>query len=535
MKKLPLGIQSFEKLRTSDFLYVDKTEFIYRLISEGRNYLLSRPRLFGKSLLVSTLDALFRGRKELFEGLYIYDKWDWSQQHPVIKIDWTRMGYSTLGEMQNSIVSYFKEVAQTYQVTLESPRGGIDGLRELIRGLHDRTGQNVVVLIDDYDKPITDHLFDSNLETIHKSVHDIYRVLKGADQYLEFVFITGISNFVGLSIFSSWNNSIDITLGDQFSAICGYTQEELESNFSEHIDSAAEYLEMSRGELLEYIRYWYNGYTWDGTTSVYNPFTLMPFFDTQEFSNYWFHTGTPTLLLDMIKRCNDPNMVVENIVASDFTFKDYDPLNISILPLLFQTGYLTIKQRELVDFVYDYTLGMPNMEVTRAFMMCFLEAFGQYTKQVIANLHIKLEDQIIACDEAGAAQTLNSMIASIPSELEDKTNGDYYQNLMLMWIRMLGFEIKSEVSNNIGRADAVWVQPGFTVVAEIKFDNKKAINTLLNAAMKQIHDRQDYNRYHGKILLLAIAFSGKQAGCKMELLPQTITQTSETNTSNENK
>jgi hypothetical protein len=518
MKKLPLGKQSFEKLRTTDCVYVDKTEIIHRIISDGSVYFLSRPRRFGKSLLISTLDTLFRGRKELFEGLYIYDKWDWSQQYPVIRIDWTQIDHSTPEKMEINMIEYLKEIAQNYQLTLES-QSASGCFRKLISALRDKTGQKAVILIDEYDKPVTSHLFDSHLEAVRIAVHDFYQIMKGADDNIQFIFITGVSKFSGLSVFSALNNLADITLDEQFASICGYTQEELESNFSDYINAASEYLEVTREKVLEGIRHWYNGYTWDGKISVYNPYSTMNFFRNKELIDYWFATGTPTFLIDIIQRRNNPGiMIMENTVVDNNVFKGYNPPEISEIPLLFQTGYLTVKHKERVDMIPRYTLGVPNMEVNNAFLTCLLEAYGKYQSYEIDRLRQTMEEQIIACDEAGFARSLEAMVATVPYEIH-KTNEAYYHLMMLIWMRLLGFKIHGEISNNLGRVDAVWEQPGVTVVAEIKYHAKKKINKLLNEAMKQIRDRRYYNRYLGKVILLGIAFSGKNTGCRMEVIP----------------
>ncbi|MDR1129607.1 MAG: AAA family ATPase, partial [Prevotellaceae bacterium] len=205
MKNLPIGIQSFEKLRNKDYLYVDKTRIIHKIILSGDIYFLSRPRRFGKSLLISTMDALFKGQKELFEGLYIYDKWDWTQQYPVIRIDWTQIDHSTPEKVGKNLVGFLKEIAQSSQITLVS-ESAPDCFRELIKSLYDRSGKKVVILIDEYDKPITSHLFDDKLNDVKTAVHDFYQVMKGADEYLRFVFMTGVSKFSGLSVFSALNN-----------------------------------------------------------------------------------------------------------------------------------------------------------------------------------------------------------------------------------------------------------------------------------------------------------------------------------------
>jgi hypothetical protein len=516
MKRLPIGMQTFEEIRSKDYLYVDKTKIIYDMVSDKKIYFLSRPRRFGKSLLISTLDSLFEGCKELFEGLYIYDRWDWSIQYPVIRIDWTKINPSTFEQMNHSICKQLRDIAKQYQVTLEEDNA-IDCFTELINLLYYKTNKTkVVILIDEYDNPITDHLFDSNLDDFRKAVHNFYRVMKGSDEYIHFIFITGVSKFSGLSIFSALNNPTDITLKEKYASICGYTQEELESNFSEYIDRAAESLSMTRDTVLKRIRYWYNGYTWDGKTAIYNPFSTMNFFDDKVFSDYWFATGTPTFLTEIIQRRNNPNMVLESITVSAAAFKEYDPTKISEIPLLFQTGYLTIKQKEVIDGIPSYTLGVPNMEVNEAFMKSLLEAYGKYSQMDIDNLRKTMETQIIAGDEDSFTQSLESMIATVPYEIH-KPGEAYYHAMILIWMRLIGFKIHGEVSN-LGRADAVWEQSNVTVVAEIKYHAKKKINTLLNDAMKQIYDRRYYNRYIGKVILLGIAFSGTKVGCRMKTI-----------------
>ncbi|MDR1382636.1 MAG: AAA family ATPase [Planctomycetaceae bacterium] len=242
--------------------------------------------------------------------------------------------------MEKSLIGYSKELAHNAQITLLS-ESAPDCFRELIRSLNDQSGKKVVVLIDEYDKPVTFHLFDSHLTEIRTAVHDFYQVIKGADKYLRFVFLTGVSKFSGLSIFSALNNLDDISLDKRCAAVRGYTQDELESNFAEYIDAAAEYLKMTREELMYEIRYWYNGYTWDGKTAIYNPFSTMKLFNTQQFGNYWFGTGTPTFLIEMIQHRNRADAVLEPIVVGESVFDGYNPPDIGEVPLLFQTGSKT--------------------------------------------------------------------------------------------------------------------------------------------------------------------------------------------------
>jgi hypothetical protein len=508
---------------------VDKTADIHSLISTGKIYFLSRPHRFGKSLLVSTMEALFKGEKHLFEGLYIYDKWDWSQQYPVIRIDWTQIPHPTVEEMEIRLFNYLKEIAGNYQVTL-TLKSAAECFRELILVLHEKTGKKVVILIDEYDQPITKHLFDDNLEEIRKTVHDFYQIMKGSDEYLKFIFLTGVSKFSGLSVFSALNNTRDITLSEDYASICGYTQEELENNFYEYLDSAAEYMQTTKEDLLEDIRSCYDGYTWDGKTSIYNPFSTLLFFAEQRFDTFWFDTGTPTFLIDIIQRQNRAYAILDTDEVGSDVFKGYDPVavgsnvlngdssKIGIKPLLFQTGYLTIKKVRVIDKTLLYTLGAPNSEVHDAFMKNLLKVFGKYSDDInVDKLRLTMQQQINDCDKAGFTDSLEAMIATIPYQLH-RADEAYYHSITSIWMRLIGFKVHNEVSNNIGRADIVWEQPWGTVIAEIKYHAETKIDTLLDAAITQIHDRRYYNSFIGKKILLGIAFSGPNVGCRMEVL-----------------
>ncbi|MDR3267977.1 MAG: ATP-binding protein, partial [Tannerella sp.] len=337
------------------------------------------------------------------------------------------------------------------------------------------------------------------------------------DDHLKFVFLTGVSKFAGLSVFSALNSLKDITLDENYASICGYTQMELEDNFPEHIDRAAQYIGMIHDELLAEIRYWYDGYTWDGKTSVYNPYSTLMFFDNKRFTDYWFRTGTPTFLIEIIQRRNRVETVLEPTTVSESVFDGYDPQNIGELPLLFQTGYLTVKHVEVNHGKAKYTLDVPNMEVSDSLLTHLLAAYGKYPNEDIDNLREMMEQHLREGDEQGFANCLEAMIATVPYELQSGCE-HYYHIIMLIWMRLLGFKIQGEKPNNRGIADAVWEQPGLTVVAELKYHAEKKIKTLLNEAMKQIHDRRYYNQYIGKVILLGIAFSGKDVGCRMEEL-----------------
>jgi hypothetical protein len=491
---------------------VDKTEIIHRMIKGGRVYFLARPRRFGKSLLISTMDELFRGNKPLFEGLYIYDKWDWSQQYPVIRLDFSVRDTS---HVTSSLYTFLNDTADDYSISLNSPDLP-DRFGELIKKLHRSTGQQVVVLVDEYDKPITDHL--SNLETMlanQKILHDFYQVLKGADEHIRLIFLTGVSKFSGLSVFSALNNPRDITLSEDYAAICGYTQEELENNFGEYLEDVALRLSMSREELLDAIRQWYNGYSWDGNTSVYNPFSTLLFFAEKQFANYWFRTGTPTFLINLLKSRNQLKPILNPIIADESIFDSYNPTRIGEIPLLFQTGYLTVKKKILTRGIPQYTLDIPNMEVRNAFMNNLLGAYAGYDDDMRPMVS-SLQQQVRSKDAEGFEQNLRILFAHIPYKVQIESEA-YYHSMFLLLMKVLGFDIQGEVMTNIGRIDAVWHQPNLAVVVEIKYGVKKKADRLLKEAMAQIRNRRYYEAYLDReVLLLGIAFTGKEVKCKME-------------------
>ena len=517
MKTLPIGIQSFIKLRTNDCLYIDKTQDILRLITGGNSFFLSRPRRFGKSLLVSTLEEIFKGNKALFEGLYIYDHWDWTQQHTVIRLDFGGISNRSAEALNQSLTHFVEAVAEYNGLQLK----GIsltDRFTELILKLHSSTGHQVVILIDEYDKPIVDNLTDPEMmEGNKKILHDFYQILKATDEHLRFIFLTGVSKFAGLSLFSGLNNLNDITLDDRYASICGYTQQELENCFSEHLEDVSLYMGIDKIQLLDGIRHWYNGYSWDGRTPVYNPFSALLFFDKRQFDNYWFRTGTPTFLIETLKRRNQLKPVLEPFVTDSSIFESFDPVNINEIPLLFQTGYLTIKNKEVSFDQVQYTLGIPNNEVKDSLLKYLLSAYSGYPLGREHDLKRRMHQQLLSGDTSALEQSLREMLAYIPYPLHIGQEA-YYHSLMLLWLKLLGFDITGEITTNIGSIDAVWKFPGHVVVAEVKCQVKKGrMTTLLSKAIRQIETKRYYERFMGeeKVSLLAVVFAAKEIGCRM--------------------
>jgi DNA-binding Lrp family transcriptional regulator len=391
MNQLPIGLQAFEDLRIGNGIYVDKTKEVYKMVGGiGKFYFLSRPRRFGKSLLISTLKELFKGNKEIFEGLYIYDKWDWSKKYPVIHLDFTKISYDTPKKLSNSLSDFINTTAIEYSIDLISSEIETR-FSELIEKLHKSAGDKVVILIDEYDKPMIDNMWNREVyPEIKRTLHDFYQVLKGSDRHERFVLLTGVSQFSGLSIFSGLNNLNDITMDEKYASICGYTQEELESNFKEHIESIAKRMGLSKEELLSKIKYWYNGYSWDGKTLVYNPFSTLKLFDSKEFREYWYATGTPTFLIEEIKKKNDLEMRIEPQKVVDSTLIGSNSGEIETVALFFQTGYLTIKKKEKVEDEVEYTLNFPNFEVRKAFLSGLLKEYTFKKEEEVNEINKKI-------------------------------------------------------------------------------------------------------------------------------------------------
>jgi hypothetical protein len=514
MRNLPIGIQSFQGLREDNYLYVDKTEYIHRLISTGKVYFLSRPRRFGKSLLIATMDALFSGKKDLFEGLFIYDKWDWTRKYPVVRIDWAGISHSSPEALKRGLLYALKEIAGNYRITLEEsdPEGRF---RELLALLHAKTGERAVVLIDEYDKPVTSHLYDEQLDEIKRAVHDFYQVIKSADDHLKFVFLTGVSKFSGLSVFSALNNLEDISLSPEYAGICGYTQAELESNFDDYIGLAAAKFKKTKQEMLASIRYWYDGYSWDAETFVYNPFSTLRFLKEKDFMAYWFGTGTPSFFIDVIRRSHRPETLFDTqIVDKNLLYNGYDPNAPETIPLMFQTGYLTVKEIEIVGEYTQYILVVPNNEVKNATADYLLSIFSTYPTGEFAKLRKTIHRQILSGDSDGLTASLKALF-TVPYQIKGGKEENYHV-LFQICLRALGFKVQSEVSTEFGRADAILELPGMTVITEIKYSSSKKTETLLAEAKRQIIEKRYAEAYTGRITLLCAAFTDEEVKCRFE-------------------
>ncbi len=489
MKKLPLGIQTFSEIITGKYLYVDKTREIFSLINSGKYFFLSRPRRFGKSLLVSTLKEIFLGKRDLFSGLFIYDKLDWLE-YPVIHIDFSVIAHGDSRILQIALAEFFEETALTHGVSITKTALS-DQFNNLIKALHKKYQQKVVVLVDEYDKPILDVIGETEKAKRNRNIlRDIFSILKGSDQHLQFVFITGVSKFSKVSIFSGLNNLKDITLSPDYSNILGLTDDDLKRSFKDRLPGLAQIEELSGNQLLEKIKYWYNGYSWDGVNRVYNPTSILNLFFDNRFSNYWFATGTPTFLVKLIKEKKMDIASIENKLVGEYTFENFDVDNIEIYSLLFQSGYLTVSGITKKRGVIQYLLKTPNFEVKESLLNYLLASFSGMETAEIQPIYLEMLDHLEDKTIDRFLSILTSLFAGIPYNLHIKDE-KYYHSLCYMILTLMGAKVDLEVLSDKGRVDAVLTFDEMIYVIEFKMGSARE-------AMKQIRER----RYHEKFINL---------------------------------
>jgi Predicted AAA-ATPase/PD-(D/E)XK nuclease superfamily len=470
MKNLPIGIQTLSEIQRKNCVYVDKTKFIHQLINSGKYFFLSRPRRFGKSLLVSTLKELYQGNKTVFDGLWIQSQWDWSKTNPVIHISFDSVDYQGLG-LNNAIIKVLNDCANKHdlELTSETLKSSFTELIELL----DKKYGKVVILIDEYDKPILDFLETAKIEQAKANrdvLRDFYSVLKNADAHLELLFITGISKFSKISIFSHLNNLTDITIDENFAALTGYTHEELEFYFDEHLTAVQNKLNLDRHTLMEHMRTWYNGFSWDGVTKVYNPFGTLNFLSKKQFLNFWFSTGSPKFLVEQMRHLEIYN--VENSIVSNVVLDKYDIDNLALVPLLFQTGYLTIK--ELDPMTGDMVLDYPNKEVRESMYQYLIDDLSRNQNRMHTGRTIQdLSKAFVTQDLEQVQNIINSILADLPHHTFDKKSEGLYHGLIHLIFSYLGVFMSSEVHSSRGRADSVVQTPDNIYIFEFKF-NKTA-------------------------------------------------------------
>ena len=504
LKPLPVGIQTFRKIIHGGYLYVDKTRNIYELIRNPTGaYFLSRPRRFGKSLLISTLEEIFQGNRDLFKGLWLYDSPNQWPVHPVIRIDFSLKRVESAEELKRTIVWLLGLQAERYQISI---REG-DYIQQFTDFIVQISAQKqVVILVDEYDKPLLDNIEDiEEAKRIREVLKGFYTVIKAMDAHVRFVLLTGVSKFGRVGVFSGLNNLQDLTLHPRYAALLGITQEEMERDFAGHISSLAQRVEQPKADLLQKIRLWYNGFHFsDEGEAVYNPFSLLQLFESQKFQNFWFESGTPTFLLKILKQRGYDLQSLEQLEVSELAFSTYEIENLDIVPLLFQTGYLTIKGYD--DRSQIYTLSYPNYEVHRAFLAHLLNTYGSVELSLTSSSLNRLTQALFTANWPRFFEVLNSFLASISYEMQIKQE-KYYQTIFYLIFKLIGLEIQAEARTNQGRIDAVIETAQAVYIFEFKLSGSAA------EALAQIETRAYFAPYlaAGKPLhLLGVNFEMEQ-------------------------
>ncbi|VUZ27628.1 Uncharacterised protein [uncultured Comamonas sp.] len=499
-KKLPIGIQTLREIRQDDCYYVDKTPLALQLVQQGKYFFLSRPRRFGKSLFLDTLKELFEGNAALFKGLYAERHWNWSVKYPVLRFSF---GGGVLGSKEELEANLHEQLTR-YETQLGTAARFVHArgrFADLIHHLSTITGQRVVVLVDEYDKPILDRIEDpERAQQIREVLKDFYSVIKDSDAYIRFAFLTGVSKFSKVSLFSGLNNLQDITLDERYSAICGYTDEDVDSVFAPELP----------GLDREEIRRWYNGYNWLGT-SVYNPFDLLLLFDKRKFHPYWFETGTPTFLLKLLGQQRQFIPELGHIVAGERLLSTFDVEHIAIEALLWQTGYLTIDQTQHLFGEYRYRLRYPNREVYQSLHDSLIIAWSGAEPNGATTLGNKyrLGDLLLARDVAGMRALFHAFFASIPHDWYRNNPitqyEGFYASVFYSYFAALGLDIVVEDTTNHGRIDMAVRFEGHTYLFEFKVvelaPEGKALQQL------QTKNYADKYRADGPVHLIGVEFS----------------------------
>ena len=498
-RRLPIGIQTFRKIRDDNCYYVDKTAYIRRLLNEGTHYFLSRPRRFGKSLFLDTLKEVFESNEPLFAGLYIHDRWDWSVRHPVLRLSFGSGNFKVPGYVETNLMAQLDAVERRTGVASDYATGA-ERFAHLLEELHDQAGQPVAVLIDEYDKPIVDALEVPDIARANRDfLRGLYAVIKDSDAHVRFTFITGVSKFSKVSLFSGLNNLTDITLDRRYSAICGYTEADLDAVFAPELP----------GLDREQIRAWYNGYSWLGDEKVYNPFDILLLFRNREFKAHWFETGTPTFLVETLFKRRVSSLELGEMESNDELLSTFDVDHIATEALLFQTGYLTITNAEELGGKRFYQLGYPNREVRQSLNESLLRYLVQDSTRQMAN-SVRLYRLLEANDFAGLETLFHAFFASIPYEWY--SNNDiaryegYYASVFYSYFAGLGLDIAVEDSSSHGRLDMAVLFNGHVYLFEFKVVELASAG----AAMAQLQERRYADKYRAlgqPIYLIGVEFS----------------------------
>lgn len=504
--KYPIGIQDFEKLRTKGYSYVDKSRFVYKLATEGEYYFLSRPRRFGKSLFLSTLEAYFQGKKELFEGLAIYDlETEW-KKYPIFHIDLNTANFREKDSLYTVLNDYLTTWESKYG-TRESEATLALRFKGVIARAAEKEGCGVVILIDEYDKPILQTLRDPELQAEHRAqLKAFYSVLKTQDRYIKFAFLTGVTKFGKVSVFSDLNNLTDISMDHRYISICGMTEKELLTNFKEGINELAEANGDTEEATIAKLKARYDGYHFEeNTIGIYNPFSVLNTLSRLRYKDYWFETGTPTFLVDLLKMHNYrlPDMTKERV--SDDVINSVDSLSTNPIPVIYQSGYLTIKGYD--ERFKKYLLGFPNREVEEGFLNFLLPLYTS-----AGNNSPFLVDEFVQDVESGNPERFMQRMKAFFADTSYQVVGNaelYFQNAMYLVFKIMGFYTQVERPTSDGRIDAIIQTPNYIYVIECKLDRTA------DEAIKQIENNgyaEPFLMDKRKLYKIGVSFSSETRG-----------------------
>ena len=484
-KKYPIGIQNFERLRNEEYLYIDKTAIIQKLVTEGTYYFLSRPRRFGKSLLISTLQAYFEGKRELFKGLAIdTDEMDW-QPRPVLKFDLNAEEYKSRESLATVLIRQMEPYEKRYGVDKIQPT--LSGRFEsLIKFAHEATGRTVAILVDEYDKPMLQAIESPELQAEYRSMlKAFYGVMKSSDEHIKFALLTGVTKFSKVSVFSDLNNIEDISFIDDYATLCGITEQEMRENLNEEISELAQKNKLTVEECYDKLRKWYDGYHFSSDLSLpgmYNPFSLINTLKNKAFKDYWFATGTPTFLVSTLKKTNYPlDELAKNPPVTADLLGELDSISKNPLPVLFQSGYLTIKDYD--EEFESYTMGFPNYEVEFGFTKHLVETYNNKENNKSPFLVREFVRDIRNGSTEQWLQRLNAFLADGDYQIAGNEEL-YFQNVMSVIFKMLGFYVQTERHTSNGRMDIVMQTADYVYIIELKLDGSA------KDALQQIEDKQ---------------------------------------------
>jgi len=505
MKNLPIGASTLTAIVNNNCYYVDKTHFVKQLTDNGRYYFLSRPKRFGKSLLVDTLKQAFLGEKKYFQGLFLEKQWDWNIHYPVIHISFGSGVIETREILDKSIHSLIMENAKIYSIDITENTLHFQ-FKELIQKLYQKYQQSVVILIDEYDKPILDNITEAETAIeIRKGLKNLYSVIKDCDQWLKFVLLTGVSKFSKVSLFSELNNLEDITLDPNYATLCGYTEPDIKRVFTKRL----------AGVDFELLRRWYNGYNFLGE-SVYNPYDILLYLRNKLLRNYWFETATPSFLIQLITKQGYFLPHLENVKSTESLLSHFEIEQMEFESLLFQTGYLTIVGQKMVGVREVYELSYPNLEVKMSLTNFLLHYLTTTQASVKENNKIALYESLLAADFSKLQQTFHALFASIPHHwyINNPMNQyeGYYASIFYCYLTALGIDIIGEDTTHRGRIDLTVKLPKLIYIIEFKVIEKTIVEqNHRNSALKQIKDKRYSDKYQAQenteIYLIGIEFN----------------------------